>query len=70
MTAYCPAATLLDLATKHLIEKLEDANIRSDDPQGSMTRFGEGVVFVESLAAQFKVCSRYHVALHNPRGRM
>lgn len=55
LTAYIPASNLLALATEHLIDKPEDPSIRSEDPQGSMTRFGEGIVFIETLAAQYQV---------------
>lgn len=54
LTAHITPADLLDMATEHLIQKLEDPNARSEDPQGSMTRFGEGVIFVETLAAQYQ----------------
>lgn len=37
------------------MDKSEEAGVRSEDPQGSMTRFGEGVVLVETFAAQYKV---------------
>jgi len=53
--ASCPPATFLDLATSCLIDKSDEAGVRSEDPQGSMTRFGEGVVLVETFAAQYKV---------------
>lgn len=36
---------------QQLIEHSEEASVRSDDPQGSMTRFGEGVVLVETFSA-------------------
>jgi len=46
---------MLDIMTTSLLEGSEDPSIRSEDPQGSMTRFGEGVVLVETFAAQYKV---------------
>ena len=55
LTFYIPASNLLSLATEHLVNKPEDPSIRSEDPQGSMTRFGEGILFVETLAAQYQV---------------
>ena len=45
----------MELATSCLIDKSDDTGTRSEDPQGSMTRFGEGVVLVETFAAQYKV---------------
>lgn len=47
--------TFLELITSCLIEKSDDTGTRSEDPQGSMTRFGEGVVLVETFAAQYEV---------------
>ena len=47
--------TFLELATSCLIDKSDDTGTRSEDPQGSMTRFGEGVVLVETFAAQYDV---------------
>jgi hypothetical protein len=38
-----------------LIDRTEDPSIRSEDPQGSMTRFGEGVILVETFVAQYGV---------------
>jgi mediator of RNA polymerase II transcription subunit 5 len=55
IAAHCPPATFLDLATSSLIDKSDDTGVRSEDPQGSMTRFGEGVVLVETFATQYKV---------------
>jgi mediator of RNA polymerase II transcription subunit 5 len=52
--------TLLDLMVEHLIERSEDPNTRSDDPQASMTRFGEGVVLVETFAALHQVSISPH----------
>lgn len=52
---YIPASSLLNLATAHLINKSEDSHVVSEDPQGSMTRFGDGVVFVQTFAAQHQV---------------
>ena len=55
LSGYVNAAIILDLAVKHLLDTADDSSTRSEDPQGALTRFGEGVVFVEALVAQCKV---------------
>ena len=55
LSGYVNAATILDMAMKRLIDFPDDASIRSEDPQGALTKFGEGIVFVEALVAQCKV---------------
>lgn len=46
---------MLDLLVASLIDRTEDSSIRSEDPQGSMTRFGEGIILVETFVAQYGV---------------
>jgi hypothetical protein len=46
---------MLDLLVASLIDRTEDPSIRSEDPQGSMTRFGEGAILVETFVAQYGV---------------
>lgn len=55
LSAYISPTTLLEFMVEHLITSSEDANVRRDDPQGSLTRFGEGVVLVETFAAIHEV---------------
>lgn len=62
LTAYLPPQSLLDLAFHHFVDQSEDASIRADDPQGSMTRFGEGVVFIEAVAAQYSVSLSFQLS--------
>jgi mediator of RNA polymerase II transcription subunit 5 len=55
LAAYTSPATLLDTLTKHLLDPPDDVAQREMDPQGTLTRFGEGVVLVEAVAAQYQV---------------
>jgi mediator of RNA polymerase II transcription subunit 5 len=55
ITSKITPSALFALAVEHMVETSEDPNIISEDPQGSMTRFGEGLLFVETLAAQYQV---------------
>lgn len=55
VAAYITPSTLLDLAVTQLLDHVEDESARSADPQGSLIRFGCGVVFIEGLCAQFKL---------------
>jgi hypothetical protein len=42
----------------HLLQEQEELASRTDDPQGSLTRFGEGVLLVEAFVSDCKVCHR------------
>lgn len=55
VSAYIMPMTLLDLLTTHLLDRAEDEVMRAEDPQGSLIRFGAGVVLVEAICAQFEV---------------
>ena len=48
LTACVNATTLLDLVEKHLLNSQPPD---ADDPQGAVTRFGEGVVFAETVVS-------------------
>jgi mediator of RNA polymerase II transcription subunit 5 len=50
-------ASLLDLLVEKLLDPPDNESARADDPQGSLTRFGEGVMLVESVVALFDVSS-------------
>lgn len=39
----------------HLLNPADDPMARSDDPQGSLTKFGEGIVLVEAAVHHFGV---------------
>jgi mediator of RNA polymerase II transcription subunit 5 len=45
----------LSLLNNKLLEIPEDSDSKGDDPQASLTKFGEGVILVESYASYFKV---------------
>ncbi|WVR09129.1 hypothetical protein IAU60_006191 [Kwoniella sp. DSM 27419] len=55
LTGYISPGSLLETLVKHLIEAPVDESARNDDPQGSLTRFGEGVMLVEAMVAHFKL---------------
>ncbi|KAK4687983.1 mediator of RNA polymerase II transcription subunit 5, partial [Tremellales sp. Uapishka_1] len=46
---------LLDLLVSHVVDVPSDPVARENDPQGSLTRFGEGLILVEAVASQFKL---------------
>ncbi len=48
-------AELLELMVAHLLNPADDPMARSDDPQGSLTKFGEGIVLVEAAVHHFGV---------------
>ncbi|WVQ81411.1 hypothetical protein IAT38_003535 [Cryptococcus sp. DSM 104549] len=49
-----PPCTLLSLMVEHLLGDL-DESARADDPQGYLTRFGEGVVLVENFVKELEL---------------
>ncbi|ORY26244.1 mediator complex subunit Med5-domain-containing protein [Naematelia encephala] len=53
LAAASPPAVLLGLLEKNLLDRPDDVNLRADDPQGTMTRFGEGVMLVEAAVHTF-----------------
>ncbi|OCF40251.1 hypothetical protein I317_05945 [Kwoniella heveanensis CBS 569] len=55
LTGSVSPAELGDLLVKHLLDAPLDESTRMDDPQGSLTRFGEGVVLVEAVVAHFEL---------------
>jgi mediator of RNA polymerase II transcription subunit 5 len=55
LLAVISPASLLDVLVTKLLNPPDDAAGCADDPQGSLTRFGEGVVLVEAVVALFDV---------------
>ena len=55
VAAILPPAELLAILTTHLVEPEDDLVARSEDPQGSMTKFGEAMILVECVVAHFNV---------------
>ncbi|WVF65645.1 hypothetical protein IAT40_000376 [Kwoniella sp. CBS 6097] len=55
LTGTITPASLAELLVKHLVDAPLDESMRLDDPQGSLTRFGEGVVLVEAVVAHFEL---------------
>lgn len=54
---YVNSAMWYDEIKSRLLGAEDDVTGRTDDPQGSLTRFGDGVVFAEAIVAHFKVNS-------------
>ncbi|WVQ93306.1 hypothetical protein IAU59_000374 [Kwoniella sp. CBS 9459] len=55
LTGTVTPAALVELLVKHLLDAPLDESTRVDDPQGSLTRFGEGVALVEAAVAHFEL---------------
>ncbi|WWC73192.1 uncharacterized protein I206_107158 [Kwoniella pini CBS 10737] len=55
LTSTISAKALLSLMEKQLLDIGVDENSRNDDPQGSLTRFGEGVALVEAFVAFYQL---------------
>lgn len=55
MTATISSTALLNLLNSYLLDPPDNPALRSDDPQGCSTRFGEGVVLIEAVAHLFQV---------------
>ncbi|RSH95318.1 mediator complex subunit [Saitozyma podzolica] len=53
LSAVMPPASLLDHLVEKLLDPPDNESARADDPQGSLARFGEGVMLVESVVALF-----------------
>lgn len=55
LTTIIPPKALLAVSVDRLLEAPIDESARNDDPQGVLTRFGEGVVLVEAVVQAFEL---------------
>ncbi|CAD6584259.1 MAG: mediator complex subunit, partial [Tremellales sp. Tagirdzhanova-0007] len=55
LTTILPAAELLEILNTQLLELTEERLDMLDDPQGSFVKFGDGVILVEAVVAQYRL---------------